>query len=98
MEENKNCCEKPCEKNEHCCAMGKCCMWKKCPTMKHLIWLVIIIVIFCLGAQFGELKSQARGYHNYRGEMMNWDYKIVKPLTTETISDIPIVTTPEVIQ
>lgn len=94
MEENK-CCEKPCEKGE-CCMMSKCCMWKKCRGMKYLIWLVIIIVAFCLGAQYGELKSQARGFHNYREGMMNWDYKVVKPLINTETSNTP--PAPEVTQ
>ncbi len=95
MEENKNCCEKVGEKSE-CYGISKCCMWKKCDGMKYLIWLIIIVIVFCLGAQFGELKSETRGYHNYRGGMMNWDYKVVKPLVNNETPATP--PAPEVAQ
>jgi len=98
MEENKNCCEsKECEKSENCC-ISKCCMWKKCPMLKNLLWVVIIILAFYLGAQLGELKSESRGYrHEGCGKMMDWDYKNVKPLTSEA-PGTPTAPSPEVKQ
>lgn len=98
MEENKNCCGgKECEKSENCC-IGKCCMWKKCPMMRNLLWVVLIIIAFYIGIQLGELKSEARGYrHEGCGKMMDWDYKNVKPLTGEAPST-PIPPAPEVKQ
>lgn len=98
MEENKNCCgNKESEKSENCCG-NKCCMWKKCPMMKNLLWVILIIIAFYIGIQLGELKSEARGYRfEGNGRMMNWDYKNVKPLTGETPS-APTTTAPEVKQ
>jgi hypothetical protein len=73
MEENKKCCEKgDCEKCNTCCGMPRCCSWHKCHMMKYLVWLVIIIVVFCLGAQYGEMKSSLKG-PRYDGRMMNWN-------------------------
>ena len=99
MEENKDCCEgKTCEKGEGCCHLhGHCCGLKKCHMVKCLIWFIIIIVVFCLGAQFGELKSEARGGREFRGSMMDWNYKSVKPITNEVTPSVPA-TTPEVKQ
>lgn len=74
MEENKKCCENgKCEKCNMCCGLPQCCMLHKCRGMKYLIWAIIIVVVFCLGAQWGMMKSSIRGYHLNSGKMMNWD-------------------------
>lgn len=74
MEENKKCCENGmCEKCNTCCPMYKCCMWQKCHLVKYLIWAIVIIVIFCLGAQWGMMKSSIRGYRFDGNKMMNWN-------------------------
>jgi len=73
MEENKKCCEKSeCEKCNTCCPMSKCCMWQKCPMVKYLIWLIIIVIVFCLGAQYEKMKTPFRS-HSCSGKMMYWD-------------------------
>ena len=81
MEENKKCCEG--KESENCCAGHGHCNWKKCHGMKHLIWIILIVIAFCLGTQFGELKSEIRGGREFRGGMMDWGYKNVKPLTND---------------
>jgi len=88
MEENKNCCE---NKEKGCCggAMSYCCPMKKCHVMKKLIFIIIIIVAFCLGTQLGELKSEARRGGEFRGGMMNWNYKNVKCLTGDETPKTP---------
>ena len=73
MEENKKGC---CEDKENCNhGMANCCNnWKKCPMVRRIIWIVIIIIAFCLGSQWGEMKSEFRRSHYERGGMMNWNY------------------------
>ena len=79
--ENKKCCEDgSCEKCKSCCPMMACCMSKKHHALKLLVVLVGLIVVFCLGVQLGELKEEARSCHSFRGGMMDWDYKNVKPM------------------
>lgn len=48
-----------------------------------------MVLIFCLGVQLGELKSEARGGREFRGGMMNWNYKVVKPVTDDTTVKTP---------
>ena len=109
MEENKKCCEGKgcekceggvCEKGAGCCGMHGHCGWKKCHGMKHLVWIILIIVAFCLGTQLGELKSEARGGREFRGGMMDWGYKSVKPLTGDVVQtpSTPAPATPAVKQ
>jgi hypothetical protein len=79
-----NCCEnkeKMCCGGKETCVDGKgmCCHnWKKCHMMKKILVIIIIIIAFCLGMQFGQLKYEMRGYHSEKGCMMNWGYKNVK--------------------
>lgn len=71
--EDKKCCENGvCEKCNTCCGMTRCCIWHKCHMMKYLIWFIIIIIVFCLGAQWGILKSSING-PRFGGRMMNWN-------------------------
>ncbi len=68
-----NCCEnKDGVKCEH--GMANCCHnWMRCPMMKKIILIVVLIIVFCLGSQWGEMKSENRGGRNFeRGGMMNW--------------------------
>lgn len=96
MEENKNCCEKgPCEKMNNCCSSKKCCSWNKCHLFRYLLLLLILMMTFCFGSQFGELKSEARNFHNYRGGMMDWNYKVVKPLVNTQLPTSPETAAPE---
>ncbi len=96
MEENKNRCENcSCEKMNSCCSSKKCCSWNKCHLFRYLLLILILMMTFCLGSQFGELKSQARGYNIQRGGMMNWDYKVVKPFVNNQIPAAPETTAPE---
>lgn len=103
-EEKKGCCEGK-EKCEH--AMANCCHnWKKCHMMKKIVWIVVIIVVFCLGSQWGEMKSESRGGRFDREGMMNWggnrfykdDLKQATGEVTVKVSDLPAapaVTTPK---
>ncbi|MFA6251287.1 MAG: hypothetical protein WC603_01515 [Candidatus Paceibacterota bacterium] len=97
MEENKNCCE---NKEKGCCdnsSMHGCCHLKKCHGMKYLIVIVLLIVAFCLGTQWGEMRSYTKNYSFGRG-MMNWNYKNVKPLTGDEIPNTPAPSTGTVTQ
>lgn len=73
---NNNCCsEKSCEncsKENNMGHMGGCCHWKKCHMMKKILCLIVIILAFILGTQFGEIKSERRSGGNYGYRMMNW--------------------------
>jgi hypothetical protein len=72
-EENKNVC---CENKGACVCDSKtnkcCCSWRKCHMMRKIFWVVMLIVAFGLGSQWGEMKSETRGYRSERGGMMNW--------------------------
>jgi len=96
MEENKNCCENmSCEKMKSCCSTNKCCNWRKCDIFKYLLLLLVLLITFCLGSQFGELRAQIRKEHNFRGNMMDWNYKVLKPIVNNEIPNIPEETIPE---
>lgn len=78
-ESNKVCCEEAksncCREHENCeHGMTNCCKnWKKCHLMKLVAIAIVIIIAFCLGSQWGELKSESRNYRFERGSrMMNW--------------------------
>ena len=74
-EKKMGCCEnKDGTKCEH--GMHGCCHnWKKCHMIKKLFVLIIIILAFCLGTKWGEMKSESRGDYRFeRGGMMNWGY------------------------
>lgn len=88
MEENKNCCENKTNGKGCCCEISKYCAWTKCRGMKYLIAIIIIIIVFCLGTQLGELKSHKRCTYD-RGGMMNWNYKNVKCLTGDETPKTP---------
>ncbi len=72
-EEKRGCCEGK-EKCGH--DMGNCCHnWKKCHMMRRIIMIIVIIIAFHLGTQWGEMKGEYRGGACFgRGGMMNWDY------------------------
>jgi len=56
-------------------AMANCCHhMKKCHMMRKIIWIVIIILAFSFGSEWGEMKGQLRGNDGRfeRGGMMNW--------------------------
>jgi hypothetical protein len=86
MEENKNnCCDDfTHNKNYHCCMMASC-SWKYCPLLKYILLILVIVLAFCLGSQYGKLKSKM--YSPYGCNMMNWKYKAVQPFGN---SEIPI--------
>jgi len=76
MEKEKNvCCE---ESKNNCCGnhgMAKCCTnWQKCHLIKMILLAIVILVAFCLGSQWGEMKSESRNYRFEKGSrMMNWN-------------------------
>ena len=74
-EKKGDCCEnKDGGKCEH--GMMNCCHnWKKCHMMRKIIMIIVLIIAFCLGTQWGEMKSERRGEYRFGGRnMMNWDY------------------------
>ena len=93
-----------------CHGCGMQCGMHKCHALKWLLKIFILLLVFCLGIQFGEFKSESRGnYRLYRGDMMDWGYQNVKPLdntnlvppTTQAPTGNPATTqktTPEVKQ
>lgn len=100
MEENKKCCESSEVENKGGCCMPKmCCGMKKCRGMKVLFIIILLIISFHMGTQWGELKSEVRGGREFRGGMMDWNYKVVKPVTDDTTINTPVApTTPAVKQ
>ena len=72
-EEKKGCCEGK-EKCEH--GMPNCCHnWKKCHMMRKIIWIIILIIVFCFGSQYGEMKAERKGeFRLERNGMMNYGY------------------------
>lgn len=72
-EEKGGCCDNK-GKCDH--SIGNCCHnWKKCHMMRKIIMLIIIIIAFCLGTQWGEMRGEYRGGDRLeRGSMMNWGY------------------------
>ena len=73
-EEKKGCCENKekcgCENGAHKCG----CDWKKCRMMKLILIVIVVSIIFCLGSQWGEMKSGNRGENRLNRGMMNWNY------------------------
>lgn len=61
-----------------CChhGMSHCCSnWKKCCVIKWIVIIAVIIIVFCLGSQWGERKGEFRyGNRFERGGMMNWGW------------------------
>ncbi|MFA7315833.1 MAG: hypothetical protein WC059_03475 [Candidatus Paceibacterota bacterium] len=75
--------------------------------LKKIIWIFIVIVAFCFGVQFGELRGMMKIY-SHKGAMMQWDggargaennyYKVGAPDASNTTKEtLPAVkeTTPK---
>ncbi len=90
MEENKekvNCCENK-EKCGHCEGKHCCNNWKKCHLVKRIVWIIIVILAFCAGSQWGEMKAKTdRDYRFERGGMMGWGYNQQQNQGVETKTD-----------
>ena len=81
VEGKNNCCE---DKSNCCghCMHGMHSMhgWckhfgGKCHIIRKIIWIFLIIIAFCIGAQWGEMHSGIRGDYRFeRGGMMDWGY------------------------
>lgn len=74
-----------CEGKENCVHKTGCCHGlKKCCLVKIVVVLIVIIVIFCLGSQWGEMRAERLGGDRFeRGRMMDWGYeKFNKDKTT----------------
>ncbi len=70
---DKACCE---NKDKSCCGncmTSHCHNWRKCHLVKRIILICFIILAFCIGSEWGEMKGEFRGsrYEN-RGGMMDW--------------------------
>ena len=73
-EEKKGCCEN--KEGMNCGhGMGCCGHFKKCHMMKKLMIIILLVIAFCLGSQWGEMKGEYRSERGFeRGGMMNWGY------------------------
>lgn len=68
------CCE---EKDKTCCGGGisSCCHnWKKCHMMKIIFSLAVILIIFYVGFQCGEMRNDFKRDYGYGRGMMNDGY------------------------
>ncbi|MFA6355060.1 MAG: hypothetical protein WCW65_01380 [Candidatus Paceibacterota bacterium] len=78
-QEKKGCCEGKecgmgCGHGMNCGhGMGCCHNWKKCHMMKKIVVLILLIIAFCLGTQWGEMRGERNGRFERNG-MMNWGY------------------------
>jgi hypothetical protein len=100
----ENTCGDKCECNGDklsCCGgFSKCGCGKKHFIIKKILMLVILMITFCLGYQFGELKAMLRGNYNYRmtnnydnnvemrdiwNKMSNQDTTVLPSNTTNTL-------------
>ena len=72
-EEKGSCCEGK-GKCDH--GMSNCCHnWRKCHMMRKIIMIIVIIIAFCLGTQWGEMRGEFKGGNRFeKGGVMNWNY------------------------
>ena len=73
QEEKKTCCEskESCEHGAHSC----CGNWKSCRMVKIIFAVIVIIIAFHLGTQWGEMRGEYRNNNRFeRGGMMNWNF------------------------
>jgi hypothetical protein len=72
-----NCCENKgkencCENKNNCENMNYgSCGYKKCHMIKRLLIIIIVVIAFCMGTQWGEMRAYTHG-SGYGGGMMNW--------------------------
>ena len=96
MEENKqmeckNKCCGHCEIENTAC----CHNWKKCRIAKKVILFLVLIITFCLGTQWGEMKAQFRNerFGGRGGYMMrSWDdgYKTFNLKNSEATGEVKV--------
>lgn len=106
-EEKKCCMNGDCEKCKGK-KMGMCCGHSgcggKCHMIRKIVYIVIIIIAFCLGTQWGEIKSEREGGRFERGGMMNWGYNQFQTNQQKGVGSVtvdvsnPATTTPAVAQ
>lgn len=83
---------------------GCCHNWKKCHMIKWILLIVALVIAFCVGSQWGEMKSERYdGPRFHRGGMMNWGenkYKTQIPSQQNTTGEVTVDVTgsPEVKQ
>lgn len=74
-EEKKCCMNGDCEKCKGK-KMGMCCGHSgcggKCHMIRRIVCIIIIIVAFCLGTQWGEMRSESRGSRFEKSDLINW--------------------------
>ncbi len=70
-----NCCEN--KEKENCCENNcdyinkSSCGYKRCYMIKRLLIIIIVVIAFCMGTQWGEMRAYTHG-STYGGGMMNW--------------------------
>jgi hypothetical protein len=72
-EKKVGCCEnKDGGKCEH--GMANCCHnWRKCHMLRRIALVILVIIAFCLGTQWGEIKSEFRG-NRFERSMGNYNF------------------------
>jgi hypothetical protein len=89
MEENKSNCENCSEKYNCPCYnnTNKCCSWKSSHLARCIFLVIIIVLAFCIGSQYGKIKAYMGNYNFHKCRMMDWKYKNIEPLGQEIIID-----------
>lgn len=103
IENKSNCCGDT--KNCPHCMMGMnnmgggCfhhCMKKRC-IIRKIIFIILIIIAFNVGVQWGEMKALVKGNHySERGQMMNWGYNQIRQDEQEAKPDVSDASEPPV--
>jgi hypothetical protein len=92
----ENCCE---NKGKENCEHGGhgCCGMKKCHMMKKIFIIIILIIVFCMGTQWGEMRSFSRGSNYGRGMMWGNGFESRWDKTLTPASDITVDTSKDVV-
>ncbi len=93
-EKKEGCCEnKEGIKCEH--GMANCCHnWRKCHMLKRIAVIILIIIAFCLGTQWGEIKSEFRDNRFERG-MRNSNFDRFEGNTQKGFGEVTVKVNPD---